>query len=63
MTLRQDQHLAVSPDGHYRGTPRVEWELVYVVQTDRGQETFTPEEFAQKFGWKNDPKRVPVADK
>ena len=58
VTLREDQHLVVSADGHYRGTPRVERELVYVVQTDRGQEALTPEEFSKKYGWRNDPERV-----
>ena len=33
-------------------------ELVYVAETDRGQETLTPDEFAAKYGWKNDPERV-----
>lgn len=38
-----------SPDGHYRGSPDVEKELVYVVQTNQGQDTLTPAEFAQKY--------------
>ena len=37
------------------GSPGVEKEFVYVVQTDTGQETLAPEEFALKYGWKNDP--------
>jgi WD40 repeat protein len=48
----------ISPDGHYRGSPDVEKELVYVVQTDQGQETLTPAEFAKKYNWKNDPSKV-----
>ena len=44
--------------GHYHGTPRIEREIVYVVQTDRGQETLTPDGFTAKYGWKNDPERV-----
>ena len=32
--------------------------MVHIVQTDQGQETLTPEEFAKKYGWKNDPERV-----
>jgi WD40 repeat protein len=57
--LGEDKALALSPDGHYRGTPlRFEREIVYVAQTDQGQETLTPEEFAKKYGWKNDPARV-----
>jgi WD40 repeat protein len=61
--LREEQYLAVSPDGHYRGPRRIERELVYVVQTDQGQDTLTPEEFAQKYGWKNDPDRVRLTDR
>lgn len=58
MPLLNDHWVPLSADGHYRGTPRVERELVFVVQTDQGQETLTPEEFATKYGWKNDPERV-----
>jgi hypothetical protein len=58
VALRNDQYLTVSADGHYRGSPQVERHLVYVVQTDHGQETLTPDAFAQRYGWKNDPERV-----
>jgi len=51
--------LYISPDGHYRTTLDAEKELVYVVQTDSGEHlTLTPAEFADKFGWKNDPDKV-----
>ncbi len=56
--LRNGQWLALRPDGHYRGSPGVEKEIVYIVQTDAGQELLTPDEFATKYGWKNDPDRV-----
>jgi hypothetical protein len=39
----------------------VERLLAYVVQTDQGQETLSPQEFAKKYGWKNDPERVRLA--
>jgi WD40 repeat protein len=55
LCLRGGRFVLISPDGHYRGDPGVEKELVYVVQTDQGQETLTPEEFAKRYGWKNDP--------
>jgi len=58
--LTDDKSLIISPTGHYRGTPRVERELVYVVDTDEGQETLTPEEFSQKYGWKNDPTKASI---
>jgi len=56
--LRGGQWLAVRPDGRYRGSPGVEKEIVYIVQTDASQELLTPDEFATKYGWKNDPERV-----
>ena len=36
----------------------LEEEFVYVVRTERGQETLTPAVFAQKYGWKNDPEKA-----
>jgi WD40 repeat protein len=56
--LPRDRALVVGTTGHYRSTPDVERDLVYVVQTDQGQETLTPEEFARKYHWKNDPNQV-----
>ena len=52
--LADSQGLALSPAGHFRGTPGLERELVYVVQTDAGQDSLTPEQFAARFGWKNE---------
>ncbi len=65
VSLWDGNGLALSPDGHYRGTPAaaVEREIVYVVQTKDGTETLTPAEFAKRFGWKNDPDRVRVTEK
>jgi hypothetical protein len=52
----------VSPQGHWRGSPGLEKELVYVVLCDDGRQlTLTPEEFATKYGWKNDPSKARVA--
>jgi WD40 repeat protein len=56
--LPSDEALAVEAGGHYRCTPAVERELVYIVQTDKGQETLLPEEFAIKYKWKNDPQQI-----
>ena len=50
------------PDGHFRGSPLVERHLVYVAQTDEGQQVFTPQEFEQRFGWRNDPEKVRLLD-
>lgn len=48
----------ISPEGHVRGVPGLGEKLVYVVQTEKGQETLTPEEFSKRYGWKNDPAKV-----
>ncbi len=59
LCLRNRQCAIVSPGGHCRcSTPEAESELVYVVQTEKGQETLGPDEFGEKYGWSNDPKRV-----
>jgi hypothetical protein len=51
--------LAVTPDGHHRGTARVERQIVMVVQRRDGtSETLTPAAFEQKYGWHNDPAQV-----
>lgn len=63
VVLRHDSELIISPSGHFRGTPGVERELVYIAQTDQGQTMYSPEEFAKKFGWKNDPERVRLTEK
>jgi WD40 repeat protein/serine/threonine protein kinase len=56
--LSDTKELAISPDGHYRGTPGIEEEIVYVVQTKNGQEMLTPKEFAARYGWRNNPEAV-----
>jgi WD40 repeat protein len=64
VVLPEDKGLALTADGHYRGTPlHIEREIVYVVQTKDGQQTYTPEEFEKKFGWTNEPKKVSFAAK
>ncbi len=54
--------VAVSPTGHYRGTPTdslIRRDLVvYVVQTAAGQLMLPPAEFEKRFGWKNDPRKI-----
>ncbi len=57
--LGTEKSLAISPEGHYLSIPaNLTRELVYVVETDQGQETLTPQEFERRFGWKNDPSKV-----
>jgi WD40 repeat protein len=57
--LKENAYLILSPEGHYRGSPGVEKHLVYVTLRDDGSsETLSPAEFAEKYGWKNDPDKV-----
>lgn len=58
LLLNDNQHLIVSPEGHFRGSPDVAKELGYIVETDAGQETLTESEFQKKYGWKNDPTKA-----
>jgi WD40 repeat protein len=58
------QSLWVTPSGHHRAEKSLEHHLVYVVQLDDGrQQTLPPEEFARRYGWKNDPERVGLSGK
>ena len=52
-------HVCISADGHYRGSDGIEQHLVYIALTKDGhQETYSPTDFATKFGWKNDPTKA-----
>jgi WD40 repeat protein/serine/threonine protein kinase/formylglycine-generating enzyme required for sulfatase activity len=60
--LTGEQFVCIGPDGHYRGSRKIDEHLVYVAMTEEGHQlTFTPAEFAQKYGWKNDPSKVRFA--
>jgi hypothetical protein len=51
--------LAITADGHYRGSARFEQEIRVVVQKRDGtSETLTPAEFERRYGWHNHPDRV-----
>jgi hypothetical protein len=56
-------YLAVSPDGYYRGPAWVERRLVHVAVTPGGQETLTPKELTNRYGWENDPDRARLTRK
>jgi WD40 repeat protein len=58
LLLRNGQTTLLAPDGQFSGTPGARDEFVYVVATENGQETFTPDEFSRRFGWTNDPANV-----
>lgn len=50
--------------GHYRGSPGVEDQIVYVAMLDDGsQRTYTPAEFAETFHSKNDPEKADLLGK
>ena len=62
--LTGDHWLCLGPTGHYRGSPGVEDQIVYVAMLEDGsQRTYTPAEFAETFGWKNDPDKATLLGK
>jgi WD40 repeat protein/serine/threonine protein kinase len=50
--------IAINREGDYRGPPGIAEHLIYVVSTERGQETLTPADFNSRFGWVNEPWQV-----
>lgn len=50
--------ILLNAKGHYRVTPSRTPDIVYVVQTPGELLTLKPAEFAERFGWKNDPEKV-----
>jgi WD40 repeat protein len=54
----KDQMSCISAEGHYRIPNEAQTDLVCVVLTAKGMDTFAPREFAAKFGWKNNPNRA-----
>ncbi len=57
------QVAVVSAAGHYRVADEATCELVYVVQTAKGQETLAPKEFVAKFKFRNNPAAVVLTDR
>jgi WD40 repeat protein len=53
-----DQYLAVSAEGHYHITSQAWRHVVYVVQTESGQEILSSEDFEKRHRWHNDPNQV-----
>jgi WD40 repeat protein len=58
-----EQLVAVSADGHYRADGSALERLAFVVQTEKGQEMYTPAAFAARFGRKNDPAQTRLPGK
>jgi len=47
--------LVVGPEGHYNGPKGIEDHLIYIGETDTGENTtLSPADFQKRFGWKND---------
>lgn len=57
------QVAVVSAAGHYRVGDEATCELVYVVQTAKGQETLSPKDFVAKYKFRNNPAAVVLMDK
>lgn len=62
LLAEEKQVIAVHFNGHYRA-PNAEAELVYVLQTYKSQDSYTPSQFASKFKLKNSPARVKLTGK
>lgn len=51
--------MVIGPTGHCRGSKGIAEHVVYVAQLDDGSNiTLSPQEFAERFGWKNDPEKA-----
>ncbi len=48
----------LSPDGHLQAGPEFDTQIVYVIQTEEGQQTLTANDFTKKYMWKNDPQKA-----
>jgi hypothetical protein len=60
--ITEAARVAISRDGHYLANKAAEGLLYYVVETKSGQITLTPDEFADKYDWKNDPSMVQLGE-
>jgi serine/threonine protein kinase len=63
--LKNGGWLAVSPDGHYRGSakPSAEGAIIYRVKLpDDSARELSPAEFARQYGWQNRPERVQLTE-
>jgi WD40 repeat protein len=59
LTTREGPDIAISAEGHFQGSAGVERFWVVAALTEGGEFlALTPEEFAARYGWKNDPSKV-----
>ncbi|MEZ6123942.1 MAG: LamG domain-containing protein [Planctomycetaceae bacterium] len=57
--IGEEGWLTIGPTGHYQGSEGIESEFLYVAEhLDGHQQTYTAEEFATAFDWKNDPQQA-----
>ena len=57
--LPNGEYIAIGPDGNYKGSPKCSTQVVVVaLHTNGSLKTYSLEEFAEAFGWKNDPTKV-----
>jgi hypothetical protein len=53
------EHIAISPEGYYRGTPNTERRFLFRAREESNQvREFSPADFSRLYGWKNQPERV-----
>ena len=58
MIVAGKQLITIGMDGHYKAPFDVDADLVYVVQSDKSQDTIDVKAFPAKFAWKNTPALV-----
>jgi hypothetical protein len=58
VVTEEDRAAIVSAEGHYRSLPEGDSDLVCVMQTAAGQETYHISDLAAKFRFKNNPALV-----
>ena len=52
--LPDNGYVLLKPDGHFQATPpAAASNLIYVIETAKGQEMLTAAEFARRFNWKH----------
>ena len=57
--LPNGEYIAIGPDGNYKGSPKCSEQVVVVaLHTNGSLKTYSLEEFAETFGWQNDPTKV-----
>jgi WD40 repeat protein len=61
LLAEHDALVMISADGNWRADSDKRPDLLAIVQTPTGQLTLPPDQFASRFGWKNNPNRIKLA--